>query len=137
MVAEPIRITGLAEFSRNLRKLDNDLPKGLRLAMNEAAQVVVDYARPRIPRRSGRAAQSVRARSTRTAARVMGGGARVPYYPWLDFGGRVGPRRSVERPFKKEGRYIYAGFYAKRAEFEQILVDALVKVARDAGVEVD
>lgn len=136
-MAEPIQIRGLKEFSRNLRKLDRELPKGLRIALNEAAQVVVDYAVPRIPRRSGRAARSVKARSTRTAVRVSGGGNRVPYYPWLDFGGRVGRKRSVNRPFKKDGRYIYAGFHAKRKEFATVLERALLKVAESAGVEVD
>lgn len=136
-MAEPIRIDGLKEFSRNLRKLDADLPKAVRLAFNTAADLVVDYARPQIPRRSGRAARSVKARSTRTAARVVGGSPRVPWYPWLDFGGRVGRNRSVKRPFIKEGRYIYAGFYAKRREFEDVMVKGLVDVARQAGVEVD
>ncbi|WP_307962251.1 hypothetical protein [Salinispora arenicola] len=59
--------------------------------MNDAAQVVVDWARPRVSRRSGRAARSLRVASTGKAVRVRAGGARVPYYPWLDFGG---PRRS-------------------------------------------
>lgn len=135
-MTEPIKIRGLAEFSRNLRKLDNDLPKALRIGMNEAAQIVVDYAVPRIPRRSGRAARSVRAKSTRTAARVAGGGARVAYYPWLDFGGRVGRGRSVSRPFHREGRYIYAGFYAKRSEFQVVLERALLNTAAQAGIEV-
>lgn len=136
-MSDPIRVNGLAEFSRNLRKLDNDLPKGLRVAMNEAAQVVVDYAVPRIPRRSGKAARSVKARSTRTAVRVSGGSARVPYYPWLDFGGKVGRGRSVSRPFEKEGRYLYAGFFAKRQEFSAVLERALLNTAAQAGIEVD
>lgn len=134
---EPIKIDGLAEFSRNLRKLNSDLPKGLRLAMNEAANIVVDYARPKIPRRSGRASKSVKAQSTRTAARVVGGSKRVPYYPWLDFGGKVGPKKTSSRPFLRDGRYIYAGYSAKKAEFHEVLTKALIKVARDAGVEVD
>lgn len=136
-MTDPIRIDGLAEFARNLRKLDNDLPKQLRVALNEAAATVVGYARTRVPKRSGRAARSIVARSTRTAARVQGGSRRVPYYPWLDFGGRVGPGRSVRRPFLKEGRYIYAGYQAKRAEFAVALEQALLKAAASAGVAVD
>lgn len=136
-MADAIRVTGLAEFNRALRRMDSDLPKGLRLALNEAANVIVDYARPRVPRRSGRAAGSVKAKSTRTAARVTGGSTRVPYYPWLDFGGRVGKEKSVHRPFMKDGRYIYAGFRANRARFEDVLFRQLIKVATDAGIEVD
>lgn len=134
---DPIKITGLLEFRRNLRKLDSNLPKALRLANNEAAQIVVDWAQPKVPRKTGRAARSVRAKSTGTQARVEGGGKRVPWYPWLDFGGRVGPKRSVKRPFDSEGRYIFPGYHHNRDQVHDVLVDALIGVARDAGVEVD
>ena len=136
-MADPIKIDGLAEFQRNLKKLDSDLPKALRVALNDAANVVVDYAKPRVPKRSGRAAASIKARSTRTAVRVTEGGSRAPYMPWLDFGGRVGRGRSVQRPFLKDGRFLYAGYFAKQAEFEEVLTKALLKVAKSAGVEVD
>lgn len=134
---EPIKIQGLLEFRRNLRKLDKDLPKALRLANNEAAQIVVDWAQPKVPTKSGRAARSVRAKSTGTQARVEGGGKRVPYYPWLDFGGRVGPKRSVKRPFDKSGRYIFPGYQHNKDQVHDVLVDALINVAREAGVDVD
>lgn len=134
---EAIKVDGLAQFSRDLRTLDSDLPKALRVALNEAAQVVVDYAVPRIPKRSGRAARTIKARSTRTQVRVQGGSARAPYYPWLDFGGKVGRRNSVSRPFLKDGRYLYAGYFAKRDEFSDVLTRALVGVAAQAGIEVD
>lgn len=135
-MSDPIKVDGLAQFSRDLRKLDADLPKALRLALNEAADVIVGYAVPRIPKRTGRAARSVKARSTRTAVRVVGGGNRAPYYPWLDFGGRVGPKKSVHRPFLKDGRYIYEGYFVKRSEFSEVLERALLGVARQAGIEV-
>lgn len=138
-MSEAIKVDGLAEFNRNLRKLRSDLPKALRVALNEAADVVVDEARPGIPTRSGRARRSVRKASTRTEVRVRGGGNRAPYYPWLDFGGRVGRGRSVVRPFKKEGRYIYDAYFRKRdsGEFQEVLSKALLGVAASAGVEVE
>lgn len=137
---EPIKITGLAEFSRNLRKLDSDLPKGLRLASNQAGKLIVDWAVPRVPigpGRGGHAASSIKTKSTRTEARVSGGGKRYPYYPWLDFGGRVGRRRSVKRPFMRSGRYIYEGYAQRYEDVQAALLKALLDVARDAGVEVD
>ncbi len=134
---QPIRIQGLAEFNRNLKKLDADLPKALRLAQNEAAQIVVDWAQPRVPRKTGKAAKSVKAKSTRTSARVSGGGARVPYYPWLDWGGSVGRKRSIKREFLKGGRYIYPGFANNVDEVAEKLTESLIEVARQAGVEVD
>lgn len=136
-MADAIKIDGLNEFVRNLRKLDADLPKTLRVAFNTAADIVVAYARPKVPRRSGRAAGSIKARSTRTAVRVSAGGRRAPYYPWLDFGGRVGRKKSVKRPFIGDGRYLYAGLHAERDRIAAATVDALLEAAKAAGVEVD
>ena len=133
-----VRIGGLREFQAKLRAIDADLPKLLRLAFNQAADVVVADARPRIPKLTGTAAGTVKARSTRTAARVVGGGRKAPYYPWLDFGGSVGPGRSVHRPFLTDGRYIYNAYFRKRAsgEFVDVMSKALIQVARSAGVTV-
>lgn len=137
-MTQPIRIEGLAQLNRALKQVDGDLPKALRLALNQATDLVVGYARPRVPRRSGRAAASIKAASTRTKARVSGGGARAPYYPWLDFGGRVGRSKSVRRPFLREGRYIYKGYFQARDsdEFSNALDRALTRVIREAGLEV-
>lgn len=136
MIQSEVRVTGLKEFQRALKKVDKDLPKAMRLALNESANVVVASATPLIPRRSGRAARSVKARSTQTLARVQGGGGRAEYYPWLDFGGAVGRRNATRRPFLPKGRYIYPAFFANRDRFRSSLEDALVNVARSAGVEV-
>lgn len=138
-MADVIRIVGLREFNRNLRRMDKDLPKGLKRAGDQAAQLVVNEARPRVPLgpgRGGHARSSVKAASTRTAARVRGGGRKFPYYPWLDFGGRVGRNRSVRRPYLTEGRYIWSAFADRRRAVQDTLQDALVGVARSAGVEV-
>lgn len=137
---EPIKIEGLREFNRGLRKMDRELPKGLRLAGNAAANIVVDEAKPRIPTGpgvGGHVKSTLKAASTRTAARVSFGSKRLPYGAWLDFGGRVGRNRSVHRPFLKQGRYVWKSFADRRAEVEQTLQTELVKVARGAGLGVD
>jgi hypothetical protein len=134
---DPVKIEGLAEFNRALKKLSADLPKALRLAHNEAAQLIVDYAKPRVPRKTGRAAGSIKAKSTRTESRVSGGSKRVPWYPFIDFGGRVGPKRSVHRPFVKQGRYLYPALGANYDKFVDLLTNKLLDVARQAGVEVN
>jgi hypothetical protein len=138
-MADPIKIEGLAEFRRNLKKLDSDLPKALRVAFNQAADIVVNDARPLIPSKTGKAKASVKARSSQTLTRVSGGGNKAPYYPWLDFGGHVGKSRSVRRPFLKEGRYIYNAYFKNRdsGRFQEALSESLIDVARLAGVEVD
>lgn len=134
-VADPIKVQGLAEFTRNLRTLDRELPKALRVAFNDAANVVVNDARPRIPSRSGKARASVRAKSTPTASRVSAGGKRVAYFAWLDYGGRR--RGAGGRPYLKEGRYIYAAYYRNKEKYAVFVERALIDVARQAGIEVD
>lgn len=136
-LVDPIRVDGLRQFTRDLRRIDNDLPKALRVSFNRAAQLVVDYAQPKVPRRSGRASKSVKTRSTRSAVRVAAGGPRVPYFPWLDFGGRVGPARSVRRPYRKEGRYLWAGYAARRDQVAKVLDEELRRVASSTGWDVE
>lgn len=133
---EPIAVEGLRELVRSLRTLDSTLPRGVRLAANEAADVVVQEARRRTPTRSGKARASVKAKSTRTAARVSSGGRRAAYYPWLDYGGKVGRNDSASRPFIPSGRYVYPSFHDNRTKVEQTFRDALRRVATDAGLEV-
>ena len=65
-------------------------------------------------------------------ARIEAGGSKVPYYPWLDFGGRVGRRKSVHRPFLKDGRYIYDAFNRHRDDFIDVMREGLLDVARSA-----
>lgn len=131
-----LKIEGLNEFRRNLKALDNDLPKALRLAFNEAADIIVDDAKPRVPHKRGKAKASVKARSTQKFSRVVGGGNRAPHYPWLDFGGRVGRGKSVRRPFLKHGRYIYRAYFANRGEYAKVMEAELIDVAKQAGFEV-
>jgi hypothetical protein len=69
--------------------------------------------------------------------RVGIGGRRAPYYPWLDFGGKTGPKRSVERPFYKEGRYLYPTLRDHREKFTEIMQGAVVAIATGAGLDVD
>lgn len=131
-----IRVTGLKEFRSKVKEADAALPKQIRIVLNAAAGIVLDYAKPRIPSRSGRARGSVVARSTQKAVRVSVGGGRAPYYPWLDFGGRVGPGGSVRRPFIKEGRYLYPALRVKRQDVIEAMSTGLVDLVRSAGMEV-
>lgn len=131
-----ISITGLREFTNAVKKVDADMPKAVRIALNAGASIIVGYARPRFPRRSGRAVSTLRAASTRTAARVREGGTKAPYVPWLDFGGRVGRKRSIRRPFIRQGRFIWRALEAERPRIVDAMTEAMGKIARDAGLEV-
>lgn len=134
-MADAIRINGLNEFVRSLKAIDNELPKVLRVAFNAAGEDIVRDARADVPSRTGKAKGSVRGSSTQKAFRITGGSKRVPYYPWLDFGGTT--PRGGKRPFKKDGRYIYASYAKHRDELAVLLEAALTDAARAAGIEVD
>lgn len=137
MTVGKIQITGLREFQASLKAMDSALPKTLRLVLNSAGQLIVDYDRAHMPRRSGRAVSSVKARSTQRLAQIAVGGSKAPYAPWLDFGGEGRVKgRPGNRPYLKEGRYTYVGLRVHRDEISQKMSDGLDQLARDAGLEV-
>lgn len=131
-----ISIRGLRDFQATLKAMDGQSQKKLRVALNAAAELVADRARRGVPTRSGKAKRSVKTASDQRTAQVKGGGAKAAYYPWLDFGGAVGPKRSVHRPFRDVGRYIYPAFSAQYDEVLAELEEQLADLARDAGLEV-
>lgn len=133
-----VSVAGLAQLNKGLRAIDTGAPKGLRLALNDAAQLLVDATRPKIPSVSGAARSSLAARSTRTSARVAVGGKKAPYFPWLDFGGqgRIAGRPAA-RPFLGEGRYVYPTLRQIRPRIEAQLQESLSAVIRDAGLAED
>ena len=133
---EPVRVTGLREFQRALRELDGESQKQIRVVMNDALEIVAVDARRKVPRDSGRAVASLKVQSSQREGRLVAGGGKAPYYPWLDFGGRVGRQRSVVRPWKPEGRYIYPSYRRHRDDVLDLMVDGLDRLARDAGLAV-
>lgn len=137
MPPEVIRVVGLREFRRNLKRLNREAPKGIKVASNKAAQIIVEEAKPRVPLgpgKGGHAKSSIKAASTGTAARVQAGGKKYPYYAWLDFGGRVGRGHNTRRPFLKSGRYIWSAYEDKRVEIERVLAEELENVAQANGM---
>lgn len=139
---DPIKIIGLREFQTALKEMGDDLPRRIRVALNSVAETVLGGARRRVPSRTGRARASLKVSSSQREARIKGGAARVPYYGWLDFGGRVGRGRtgpntgSVRRPFIQSGRYMYPAYSANRDSIHKALEQVLVDLAEDAGLEV-
>jgi hypothetical protein len=105
-----ITLRGLDEFRGALGELENSLPKALSVALAGCSDLVLTDARRRVPARTGNARASLAVRvlegSAGSTATVVGGGSRAPYFPWLDFGGAVGRRHSVRRPYLGTGRYV-------------------------------
>lgn len=133
---QAIRIDGLREFQKALRGMDAGLPKQLRVVLNEAGELIVDYDKKHMPRRTGRAIASVKARSSQRLAQVAIGGNKAAYVPWLDFGGE-GKRkgRPPMRPFIKDGRYTYQGLKVHRQDITDLMQAGLANLAREAGLE--
>lgn len=138
MAGEKVSVEGLAELSRSLRKLDKEAPKALRVALNSVADLLIADTRKVIPRKSGKAAASLKAKSTRTSARISAGGAKAPYYPWLDYGGQGRKKgRPASRPFISSGRYLYPTLGKIRPNIEKALDAGITDAARAAGLDVD
>lgn len=131
--ADAIKLQGLKELQAALKRLDGESQKMLRVVFNDAADIVVTDARRGVPTRTGKARASVKAQSGQREARVIGGGKRVPWYPWLDFGGRVGRDRSIHRRFEPDGRYIYPAYRRNRGEVFDAMQTGLVKLLRSVG----
>jgi hypothetical protein len=134
-VEAKIEVGGLAQLSRGLKAIDSDAPKELRIALNSAAGLLIEHARPKIPAVTGASRRSLVARSTRTSARVAVGGKRAPWFPWLDFGGEGRrPGRPARREFLREGRYIYPTLTEIRPKIEAQLQESISAVIRNAGL---
>ena len=130
-----LEITGIKELQKSLLDVDRDLPKELAAGLAEASEIVAAGTRARMPRRTGRAAESVKVRKQQRGASLAIGGNKAEYTPWLDFGGRVGRNKSVVRPFLKEGRYVYPTLKDKRPEVEAKVDEVMKRLAERAGFD--
>jgi hypothetical protein len=137
-IVDPIRVEGLRELQAALKAADGESQKQLRVIGNDAAEVIVAGAQRLVPRRSGRARSSIKARSGQREVRIVAGGSRARHYAWLDFGGdRIGRGGGVaSRPFLRTGRYLYPTYRRRRAALVTELEKGLRKIVDAAGMEV-
>lgn len=105
-----IKVTGASEIAAALRIIADSLPNTLNTDIKEAVDYVLPKIRAKVPRLTGRASKSLHRRENM----LIGGGSEAPYYGWLDFGGRVGIRKSVVRSRPTNGRYIYPVITSER-----------------------
>lgn len=133
-MSSPIEIEHLSELQSALRRAQSDLPKALELFLAAAAETTAGDAQGLVPRGpSGAARASLRA----VGPRVTGGGPRAPYFGWLEFGGRTGIDKSVERRFVRGGRYVWPAFDANRKRLLATLDEDVADVVRRAGLDVE
>lgn len=80
MPGETVRFEGEKRLARQLKKLDVEAPKLLRLVHRDAAALVADEMRNLAPVKSGKLRRSIRVSATRTSGTVKIGGTKlVPY----------------------------------------------------------
>ena len=137
-----IEVRGLRELQGAFRKVDADLPKELRVKFKAVAEDIAGKVRGKVARRSGEAADSIKARATQRGFGIAfpaGGkpweGVKAGYYPWLDFGGTTGRGRSISRPIIPGGRYIYPTIAEAGPEIIQRTDDAIEQVAERHNFE--
>lgn len=139
-----VEVEGLDELRRMFRQAgDKVSAKGLGQAGKSAADIVAKKAQTKVPVRTGRAKSSVRAVALTGGGAIRGGGAKVPYYGFLDFGNKiksgagVGRGDTQPRPFIARGRFIYPSL---DEEFDRVIdtyQTMLVNLMRAAGLTVE
>jgi phage gpG-like protein len=129
-----VNVRGVKELQAALRQVETKLPRELRVAFNDAARSVVSRAGGQVPKRTGRLSSSVRAASTQRTGRVAMGSAAVPYAGFIEFGGRVGRNKSVNRQFVRRGRYLFPAAMRERDTVIRDLENALEGLIRRAGL---
>lgn len=132
-----VRIEGIREVAAALRGVSKEASKELRLGMKGIAEMVATDARGRVPRRSGKAASSIKARGTNRGAAITEGSARAPHMPWLDYGGstKAGGGR-VRRQFVPGGRYLYPAIGANSVEIGQKAQDLIADLVQKHNLTV-
>ncbi len=88
-MADTVRVEGLADLRRDLRKLAPDTLKEMRGVLKEGAGIVAAAAGPLAARQTGRLAAGFRAGTAGNSAFVRN---RVPYAGVQEFGGKIAPR---------------------------------------------
>lgn len=125
-----------------LRRLNSGTPRAVRVASNNVADMIVRKAKPRVPLgpgKNGHARDTIRKIASGKEVRVVEGGSRFPYMPWLDFGGSVNKHTSkpTRRRFIREGRYIWHVLAQNQGDINDYMADALRGVVRESGLDVD
>ena len=144
MIGAKVQVRNLREITSAIKQANDGVPGNLRTYLLPVAEQVARAVAARVPHDTGAAAASVTARATQRGAGVSFGGARAPYFPWLDFGGSVGrghvPRKagsgSVKRAMPLGGRYVYPTIDEQRDVIEEGVMHAVLKSALDARLEV-
>jgi hypothetical protein len=128
-----IKVEGLRELNKALKKLADEAPKALREANLAAARAIVADALPKVPIRSGRLKGTVKALASTTASRMKAGSAAVPYAQAVHWG--TGPRPGLPGPHNiRRNAFLWDArqrlLKEVRDEYEKELEELIDRVAR-------
>ena len=127
-MSEAIRIEGLAELRRDLKRMQPDTLKEVRGALKDAAGEVATAARPLAHRHTGRLAASYRAGTSGNAAVVR---SSLRYAALQEFGGRIAPKGT---PFRvKANPAVTRALGSNEERIVDQIGDAIDKVAARHG----
>ena len=136
MAGSGITVDGGDQLVAALHQLADATPAMVRVLVARSGELVVDWARPKVPHRTGAAAASLQVEENGQTATVVSGGSRAPHYPWLDWGGAVGRGGHTVRPYIAQGRYLYPALRAQGDAIADAQRHALVELCRTAGLTV-
>lgn len=136
MPDEQIRVTGLDDLRRELRRLGDVWPKELKVANHDAAEIVVTSAQSKAAGLGGvaaKAAGSLRALNQQRAAIVALGGAAYPYAMGAEFGSF---RYRQFRPWRgnagNAGYFLYPAIRGERDKVLDTYEKALDRITKRA-----
>lgn len=134
-----VRVEGLADFQKELKRLDQKLPRELQKANKRAAELVADAARTRatgLGSVAAKAAPSIKAAAEQRRSKVSIGGARYPFALGAEFGGQGRPTTMQFAPWSGSdtgaGYFLYPAIRETRDEFMDAYDDAIEQLTREA-----
>lgn len=84
-----VRVEGLRDFRRDLKRLDGEADKELRQNIRDGAEKVLTRARAAAPHRSGALSRSLKISVTARKASIY---SNLPYAPVVHWGGEIKPK---------------------------------------------
>lgn len=147
---EAVRIEGLTEFRKELRKVaGKDGLDALKAVNVKVAEMIVERTKPKMSKKSTRSAASLKAAKTGNASFVRGGGKSAPMFGGVEFGSYRNQSRATRRgpvkgwnqfdPWKGNGSgagyFLYDTVRSSSDEVIKMYRDGMIDIARDAFPE--
>ena len=125
---QPVRIDGLREVQRELRRLGGDARSDMKPAHKKAADLVAAETRPKAPVRTGQLQATIRSFARQNAGVVRAGIKAVPYAGPIIFGW---PARHI-----KPNPFIYEAADRRRAQVAQAYAERMSEIIVKRGLQV-